>query len=147
MSAAKSSLGSQFLVESATAGTYVSIEEIIDIPSILGDKAGKVDVTNMDSAGYKEFIFDGLREAPEVSFKCNFTNGTGQQRIKTLADSGAMTSLKLILSNKATPTGAGTTIVRSGFITSRAITAGKGSQLILEFTIQFSGAPTETAAS
>lgn len=148
MSAAKKSLGTVFSVETAVAGTYIAIEEIIDIPGILGDKSGKIDVTSLDSVGYKEFISDALKDAPEVSFKCNFTNGAGQQRVKALADSGATTSFKLVLPNAITPTtGTGTTIVRSGYISARSITSAKGAQLVLEFTIQFSGAPTETAAS
>ncbi len=148
MSAAKNSLGTVFSVETIVAGTYIAIEEIIDIPGILGDKTGKIDVTSIDSVGYKEYINDALRDAPEVSFKCNFTNGAGQLRVKTLADSGANTSFKLVLPNKVTPTtGTGTTIVRQGYISARSITSGKGSQLMLEFTVQFSGAPIETAAS
>lgn len=148
MSAAKNSLGTVFSVETIVAGTYIAIEEIIDIPGILGDKTGKIDVTSIDSVGYKEYINDSLRDAPEVSFKCNFTNGAGQLRVKTLADSGANTSFKLVLPNKVTPTtGIGTTIVRQGYISARSITSGKGSQLMLEFTVQFSGAPIETAAS
>jgi len=148
MSAAKNSLGTVFSVETIVAGTYIAIEEIIDIPGILGDKTGKIDVTSIDSVGYKEYINDSLRDAPEVSFKCNFTNGAGQQRVKTLADSGAITGFKLVLPNKVTPTtGTGTTIVRQGYISARSITSGKGAQLMLEFTVQFSGAPVETAAS
>lgn len=147
MSAAKNSLGTVFSVETAVAGAYVAIEEIIDIPSILGDKSGKIDVTNLDSVGYKEYISDALKDAPEVTIKCNFTNGTGQQRVKTLADSGANTSFKLVLPNKATPAGSGTTIVREGYISARSLTSAKGSQLTMEFTVQFSGAPVETAAS
>ncbi|MDO9304634.1 MAG: hypothetical protein Q7T77_04855 [Sulfuricurvum sp.] len=148
MSAAKNSLGTVFSVETIVAGTYIAIEEIIDIPGILGDKTGKIDVTSIDSVGYKEYINDALRDAPEVSFKCNFTNGAGQLRVKTLADSGANTSFKLVLPNKVTPaTGTGTTIVRQGYISARSITSGKGSQLMLEFTVQFSGAPIETVAS
>lgn len=147
MSAARNSLGTVFSVETAVAGTYVAIEEIIDIPSILGDKSGKIDVTNLDSIGYKEYISDALKDAPEVTVKCNFTNGVGQQRVKTLADSGVNTSFKLVLPNKATPTGSGTTIVREGYISARSLTSAKGSQLTMEFTVQFSGAPVETAAS
>lgn len=148
MSAAKNSLGTVFSVETIVAGTYIAIEEIIDIPGILGDKTGKIDVTSIDSVGYKEYISDALKDAPEVSFKCNFTNGAGQLRVKTLADSGANASFKLVLPNKITPsTGTGTTIVRSGYISARSITSGKGAQLMLEFTVQFSGAPIETAAS
>ena len=148
MSGAKNSLGTIFSVETAVADTFIAIEEIIDIPSILGDKMGKIDVTSLDSVGYKEFIADGLKEAPEVTIRCNFTNATGQLRVTTLAGTGENTKFKLELPNKVTPTtGHGTTIVREGYISSRGITAGKGAQLIMEFTIQFSGAPVETAAN
>lgn len=149
MSGAKNSLGTIFSVESTVADTYIAIEEIIDIPSILGDKMGKIDVTNLDSTGYKEFIADGLKEAPEVTLRCNFdAEALGQLRVTALAANAANTKFKLELPNKITPTtGKGTTIVREGYISSRGITAGKGAQLILEFTIQFSGAPAETAAN
>lgn len=149
MSKAKNSLGTVFSVKAATGETYVPIGEIIDIPSILGDKSGKIDVTNLDSKGYKEYISDALKDAPEVTIKCNFVaNNAGQLRITELADSGANTSFKLVLPNAITPTtGVGTTIVRDGYVSSRGITASKGSQLTMEFTIQFSGAPVETEAS
>lgn len=142
---AKNSLGTVFSIESELAGIYIAIEEIIDLPGILGDKTGKIDVTSIDSVGYKEYIADALKDAPEVSFKCNFVESAlGQTRVKLLAGTGATTSFKLVLSNKVATSG--TTITRAGYITSRAITAGKGSQLILEFSVQFSGAPVETVA-
>lgn len=148
MSKARNSLGTVFSVESATAGTYVPIEEIIDIPSILGDKSGKIDVTNMDSENYKEYISDALKDAPEVTIECNFiADAVGQLRIKALALTEENTKFKLVLPNKLTPTGTGTTIVRDGYVSARDIVPGKGSQLKLKFTIQFSGAPVETEAS
>lgn len=146
---AKNSLGTVFSVETATPGTYVKIEEIIDIPSILGDKSGKIDTTNMDSEGYKEYISDALKDAPEVTIECNFiADAAGQLRIKALALTEENTKFKLVLPNAITPTtGTGTTIVRDGYVSARDIVPGKGAQLKLKFTIQFSGAPVETDAS
>ena len=142
---AKNSLGTDFSIETITPGTYIAIEEIIDIPGILGDKSGKIDVTSLDSVGYKEYISDALKDAPEVSFKCNFVESAlGQTRVKLLAGTGATTSFQLVLPNKVATKG--TTITRSGYITSRSITSAKGGQLILDFSIQFSGAPVETVA-
>lgn len=148
MSAAKNSLGTVFSVETSTSGTFVAIAEIVDIPSILGDKAGKIDVTNLDSEGYKEYIGD-LKDAIEVTISCNHVSGdAGQARIKTLAESMETVDFKLVLPDAITPTtGTGTTITRTGYVSSREIKAGKGSQLLMNFSIQFSGAPTETAAN
>lgn len=142
---AKNSLGAIFAVETATAGTFIPIEEITDIPGILGDKAGKIDVTNMDSAGYKEYIGD-LKDAPEVTIKANWTGATGQARIQTLSD-GTNTKFKLTLPDKKTTNGTGTVVARNGYISSFNIEQGIGKQLMLVFTVQFSGAPTITAAS
>ena len=144
-SGAKSSLSTVFQIESATANTFVPIEEITNIPGILGDKAGKIDVTNMDSAGYKEYIGD-LKDAPEVTIQCNWTGATGQARVQTLSD-GTATKFKLILSDKKTVGGTGTTVARNGYISSFNIEPGVSKQLMLSFTVQFSGAPTITAAS
>jgi len=142
---AKNSLGTVFSVETATANTFIAIEEITDIPGILGDKAGKIDVTNMDSSGYKEYISD-LKDAPEVTIKANWTGATGQARVQALSD-GTNTKFKLVLPDKKTVGGTGTTVARNGYISSFSIEPGVGKQLMLTFTVQFSGAPTITAAA
>lgn len=142
---AKNSLGTIFQIETATANTFVSIEEITNIPSILGDKAGKIDVTNLDSSGYKEYISD-FKDAPEVTIQCNWTGATGQSRVQTLSD-GTTTKFKMVLSDKKTVGGTGTTITRNGYISAFNIEPGVSKQLTMSFSVQFSGAPTITAAS
>lgn len=142
---AKNSLATVFQIETATANTFIAVEEITSIPGILGDKAAKIDVTSLDSVGYKEYISD-LKDAPEVTIQCNWTGATGQARVQTLSD-GTNTKFKLILSDKKTVGGTGTTVARNGYISAFNIEPGIGKQLVMSFTVQFSGAPTITAAS
>jgi hypothetical protein len=145
--AVKNSIGTVFSVETATAGTYVAIDGILDIPSILGDKAGKIDVTSLDDEEYKQYIRD-LKDAIEITVNCNWTGSAAQLRLQTLDASGALAKFKLVLPDAITPsTGTGTTIVRDGYVAATAIMPAKSSQLKFSFTVQFSGAPTITAAN
>lgn len=149
-SKAKNSLGVTLSIETSTPGTYIKVGEITDIPGILGDKAGRIDVTSFDSAGYKDYISDGLKDAPEFSFKCNYVaDDAGQMRVFTLGQSGANTKIKIEFDDQITPTtGTKTSIIRDGYIPGIPnIVPGKGSQVVMEFSFQASGAPTVVLAS
>ncbi len=143
-SKAKSSLGAVLSVETATTGTYIAIEEITSIPPMLGDKAGKIDVTNMNSTGYKEYIRD-MFDAPEVTITCNWTGEAGQQRIQSLGSTGTKVNFKLVFNDPLTTIG--TTIIRQGYVSSNPnIEAALGKQMTFSFSVQFTGTPTVTAA-
>ena len=112
MSKAKNSLGASIYIETSTPDTFVKVGELLDIPGILGDKAGRIDVTNMDSVGYKEYISDGLKDASEFSLECNFVaNDPGQVRVFELGTSNANTKIKLELNDQITPTTGSKTIL------------------------------------
>ena len=109
MSKAKNSLGASIFIETATPGTFIKVGELLDIPGMLGDKTGRVDVTNMDTVGYKEYISDGLKDVTEFSLECSYiANDPGQVRVFELGTSNANTKIKLELNDKITPTGSKT---------------------------------------
>lgn len=147
MSKAKNSLGVKLYIETATPDTFQLVGEVTDIPGILGDKAGRIDVTSFDSTGYKDYISDGLKDAPEFSFKCNYiADDAGQLRVFALGQSNANTKIKIEFDDQITTNA--TTIIREGYIPGIPnITPGKGSQLVMDFSFQASGAPTVTLAS
>lgn len=150
MSKAKNSLGVAIWIETATPNTFIKVGEMTDIPGILGDKTGKIDVTSFDSTGYKDYISDGLKDAPEFSLKCNYVaDDAGQVRVHTLGTSNANTKIKLEFNDQITPaTGSKTIIIRDGYVSGIPnIIPGKGSQLMMEFSFQASGEPTVTLAS
>lgn len=150
MSKAKNSLGASIFIETSTAGTFVKVGELLDIPGMLGDKAGRIDVTNMDSVGYKEYIADGLKDATEFSLECNYVpDDPGQIRVFELGNSNANTKIKLELNDQITPTtGSKTTVIRDGYIPGIPnIVPAKGSQTKLQFSFQPSGEPDITMAS
>lgn len=150
MSKAKNSLGVTLHIETAVAGVYQKIGEVTDIPGMLGDKSGRIDVTSFDSVGYKDYIGDGLKDAPEFSFKCNYiADDLGQVRVYALGQSNANTKIKIEFDDQITAvTGHPTSIIRDGYIPGIPnIVPGKGSQLTLEFSFQASGAPTIVLAA
>lgn len=149
-SKAKNSLGVAIFIATGVANEFVKVGEMTDIPGILGDKTGKIDVTSFDSEGYKDYISDGLKDAPEFSLKCNYVaDNVGQIRVFALGQSNAATQIKLEFNDQITPvTGSKTTIIRDGYVPGIPnIVPGKGTQLMLEFSFQSSGAPTVTMAS
>ncbi|MFY9141565.1 hypothetical protein [Sulfuricurvum sp.] len=150
MSKAKNSLGAKVYIETATPDTYQLVGELTDIPGVLGDKVGKIDVTSFDSDAYKEFISDGLKDAPEFSFKCNYVaDDAGQMRVFTLGGTNANTKIKIEFNDQITPaTGNPTSIIRSGYVSGIPnIVPGKSAQLVFEFPFQASGAPTVVLAA
>lgn len=149
-SKAKNSLGASIYIETAIADTFIKVGELLDIPGVLGDKAGRIDVTNMDSSGYKEYISDGLKDATEFTLECNFiADDAGQARVMVLGQSNAMTRIKLELNDQITPTtGDKTTVIRDGYIPGIPnIVPSKGSQTKFSFSFQPSGEPDITMAS
>lgn len=150
MSKAKNSLGVAIFIATGVANEFVKVGEMTDIPGILGDKTGKIDVTSFDSEGYKDYISDGLKDAPEFSLKCNYVaDNVGQIRVFALGQSNAATQIKLEFNDQITPsTGNKTTIIRDGYIPGIPnIVPGKGAQVMMEFSFQSSGAPDVTMAS
>jgi hypothetical protein len=150
MSKAKNWLGVGIFIETTTTGTFVKVGEMTDIPGILGDKTGKIDVTNFDSIGYKDYISDGLKDAPEFTLKCNFiADDAGQARVMALGETNENTKIKLEFNDQITPsTGNKTTIIRDGYVSGIPnIIPGKGAALSFEFGFQSSGAPDVTLAS
>ena len=151
MSKAKNSLGVTLFIETAVAGVYQKIGEVTDIPGILGDKSGRIDVTSFDSVGYKDYIGDGLKDAPEFSFKCNYVaDDLGQVRVYELGQSNANTKIKVEFDDQITAGVGGnpTSIIRDGYIPGIPnIVPGKGAQLTLDFSFQASGAPTVVLAA
>ena len=137
--------GSTLSVADSSGTNYLAIGEINDAGSMTGDKANKIDVTNLDSTGFKEYK-QGLKDPPEATVKMNFiSTDAGQQRLQELYGSGATNNFKLVLSDKITASG--TTIIRSGYISGYEILPVKDGVLTLTVKIQFTGAPTITAAS
>ena len=150
MSKAKNSLGASIFIKGATADSWLKVGELLDIPGILGDKTGRIDVTSLDSVGYKEYISDGLKDATEFSLECNFiANDPGQMRVSELGSSNANTKIKLELNDQITPTtGKKTTVIRDGYIPGIPnIVPAKGAQTKFSFSFQPSGAPDITLAS
>jgi len=150
MSKARNSLGVSIYIETITPDTFIKVGEMTDIPGILGDKTGKIDVTNFDSTGYKDYISDGLKDAPEFSLKCNYiADDAGQIRVYALGESNANTKIKLEFNDQITPvTGSKTIIIRDGYVSGIPnIIPGKGAALMFEFSFQASGVPDVTLAS
>ena len=150
MSKAKNSLGASIFIETATPGTFIKVGELLDIPGMLGDKTGRVDVTNMDTVGYKEYISDGLKDATEFSLECNYiADDPGQVRVFELGTSNVNTKIKLELNDQITPiTGSKTIVIRDGYIPGIPnIVPAKGAQTKLQFSFQPSGEPDITLAS
>ena len=149
-SKAKNSLGAAIFIESSTPDVFVKVGELSDMPGLLGDKAGRIDVSHMDSQGYKDYISDGLKDTPEFSLACNYiADDAGQLRVMELGTSNAMTKLKLELNDQITPTtGTKTIVIRDGYIPGIPnIVPGKGKQVTFEFSFQPSGEPDVTMAS
>lgn len=149
-SKAKNSLGASIFIEGTTTDTWLKVGELLDVPGILGDKTGRIDVTSMDSVGYKQYISDGLKDATEFSLECNYiADDAGQARVMALGTSNANTKIKLELNDQITPTtGDKTTVIRDGYIPGIPnIVPAKGSQTKFSFSFQPSGAPDITLAS
>lgn len=149
-SKARNSLGASIFIEGATADSWLKVGELLDVPGMLGDKTGRIDVTNMDSVGYKEYISDGLKDATEFSLECNFiADDPGQARVMALGTSNASTKIKLELNDQITPvTGSKTIVIRDGYIPGIPnIVPAKGAQTKFSFSFQPSGAPDVTLAS
>ncbi|MDD5159688.1 MAG: hypothetical protein PHI47_06520 [Sulfuricurvum sp.] len=149
MSKAKNSLLAAIFIATGVGAEFVKVGEMTDIPGMMGDKVGRIDVSSFDSAGYKDYISDGLKDAPEFSLKCNYiADDLGQLRVSALGTTNENTQIKLVLNDKLTALGTGTTIIRDGYVSANPnIVPGKGAALSFEFSFQSSGAPDFTAAT
>lgn len=146
---AKNSLLAAIYIATGAANEFVKVGEMTDIPGMMGDKAGRIDVTSFDSEGYKDYISDGLKDSPEFTLKCNYiADDPGQMRVSALGSTNENTQIKLVLNDKLSPSGTGTTIIRDGYVSANPnIVPGKGAALSFEFSFQSSGAPDFTAAT
>lgn len=148
-SKAKNSLLAAIFISTGVGVEFIKVGEMTDIPGVMGDKVGRIDVSSFDSDGYKDYISDGLKDAPEFSLKCNYiADDAGQLRVVALGATNENTQIKLVLNDKLTALGTGTTIIRDGYVSANPnIVPGKGAALSFEFSFQSSGAPDFTAAT
>jgi hypothetical protein len=146
MSKAQSTLGSKFYVETSTAGTYAVVGEVTTVGNVTDDTMNDIDVSNLDSTEYKEYI-GGLKDPPTVDFVANYVaDDAGQLRIQTLYGSGTTVKFKLTVGKPLTANGDPLTIVRSGYVSKCSFDVPVDDKISLNFSIRFSGAPTITEA-
>jgi predicted secreted protein len=146
MSKAQSTQGTKLYVESTTAGTYIAIGEITTVGNITDDTSDDIDVTNLDSEGYKEYI-GGLKDPPSVDFAANYiADDAGQLRLKELYESGEPISFKLEVGKPLTSSGDPLTILRDGYVSKYSFDVQINSKVGINFTVKFSGAPAVTEA-
>jgi predicted secreted protein len=144
MSKAQSTQGAKLYVESATAGTYVEIKEIRELGNVTDDTATDIDVTNLNSEEYKEYI-RGLKEPPSADFTANYVaDDAGQIRLHALYESGTNVKFKVVAAKPLTSDGDALTIIREGYIAKLSYDLSVDSVLSLVFTLRFSGKPTIT---
>jgi hypothetical protein len=113
---------------------YVTVAEITGV-SGFGASAAQVDVSNMDSAGSKEFIA-GLKEGSEFSFTGNSTGSATQSGLLVDLQAGTKRNWKIIW-----PTGLGTDTF-AGILTKFDITADAASAVKFTASVKISGAIT-----
>jgi hypothetical protein len=147
MSKAQSTLGSKLYVESTTAGAFVVIGEITGVGNITDDSTSDIDVSNLDSVEYKEYI-SGLKDPPTVDFTANYVAGDdGQARLLALSQSGTVVKFKLTVGKPLAAGGDPLTIIRSGYVSKYSFDAPVDNKISLNFSVRFSGAPVITEAT
>jgi len=117
-------------------------EEIGEITNISGPSMSKdtIDVTSMDSDGWKEFIAS-LKDAGEVSLEMNFTRETFDT---VYADylSDDLQAYEILVNDDE-----GTTINFDGLVTSVGLEIPVGDKVGSSVTIKVSGAPNINSGS
>lgn len=142
-SGAKKGFGAKLQVQSVTPGTYTDVKESSVIPQIGGTRE-TADVTHYESdGGYHEYITT-LRDSMELAVESNYlATDAGQDRIKTLFDSGALESYKLIGPTTTTSE----TITFNALVTSYSVEYEKAGSVRLRFTLKITGDQTTGATS
>jgi len=127
----------------ATAGKGVVLKRagtaIVELKSIGGPnmKADMIDVTSLDSAGWREVIA-GLKDGGEWSLEGNFAPAAATQ-VALMQDFNDGTSAAYVLVCTDT---ASTEISCTAFVSSIAVSASTDAALSVSFTLKVSGAVT-----
>lgn len=142
-SSAKKGFGYKLQVESATPDTFNDVSELLTVSTVGGTRE-LADVTHFESDGSFHEYIGTLRDSMEIQVECNYVpSSTGQDRIKTIFDSGAVNDFKLV-----GPAGTiNETIAFAGIVTSHGINTDKAAQVKLQFNIKITGDQTTSATS
>lgn len=142
-SSAKKGFGYKLQVESAVADTFNDVSELLTVSSVGGTRE-LADVTHFESDGSFHEYIGTLRDSMEIQVECNYVpSSTGQDRIKTIFDSGAVNDFKLV-----GPAGTiNETIAFAGIVTSYAINTDKAAQVKLQFNIKITGDQTTSVTT
>lgn len=147
MSKAQSTQGSKLFVETDVEDTFVKIGEVTEVGSVTADTKDDIDVTNLDSEEYKEYI-GGLKEPPSADFSANYVaDDAGQIRLKELFSSNEVIKVKLEVGRPLSTGGTPLTIVRSAYVSAYSFDTAVNSKVTLNFSLRFSGAPEITEAA
>lgn len=142
-SGAKKGFGYKLQIQSATPATYNDIKELLTVGAVGGTRE-LADVTHFESDGsFHEYIAT-LRDSMEVQVECNYLpSDTGQDRLKTLFDTGAVESYKFV----GPSTTINETITFNAIVTSYAVQSAKDAQVKLLFTLKITGDQTTGSTS
>lgn len=100
MTAAKSTQGVDFMIETITPGTYVNIAEVTNFQAP-GANASEIDVTSFDSTWVERI--GGVKDGDQASLDCNYIfNDPGQQLLA--ASVGSTKNFRIELNDAGTPT-------------------------------------------
>lgn len=147
MSKAQSTQGTKLFVEAGVADTFVRIGEVTEVGSVTADTKDDIEVTNLDSEEYKEYI-GGLKEPPSADFSANYiADDAGQLRLKELFGNNETVKIKLEVGKPLTSEGKPLTIIRSAYVSAYSFDTAVNSKVTLNFSLRFSGAPDITEAN
>ena len=126
--------------DGASPENFTTVAEMLSIdgPNLASDP---VDVSHQQGVNrYRDFI-QGLRQAGEVNFECNYIPSNATQNASTgvIADFQNATTRNWRMRFPVTPA---VDYVFSAFVRSISVQAPVDSQLKLNVTLQLSGAPT-----
>lgn len=150
-SQAYAALGAQLAVSnypySGTVETWTNILEASKVKGP-GEKMDTVEVTSLDSVGYKEFI-TSLRDSGEISFDVNYTTpatGAGVSA-RTLRNNVTKMHYKITLPKSPTQTSTGDAYDFYGYVTGYDPSFDETKQISATITIKVTGAVNYTAGS
>lgn len=113
---------------------FTDVGEILSL-DVMSLKRDTLDVSNMDSSGYKEFIAGALIDPGEVGVECNFVPANAQQiGLRTDMENRTLRNFKITLP-------AATTVTASfaGYVTEWSTSAGMDEAMKLKASIKISG--------
>lgn len=147
-SQAYSALGVQLSIGTgASPYTYV---DVLEASTLKGpaEKMDSIEVTSLDSQGYKEYI-TGLRDSGTLTFDMNYTTpGTGAGvSARTLRSYTTITPFKITLPKSPTQTTAGDSYTFNGWVTEYSPSFDQTKQISASITIQVTGAVNYVAGS